>query len=79
MSRHNKVSISVQCEYCDEPMEREDDYEYAGLHRRLCPAATYLCTSCGRAWRWIQGEPGLVPLFDASDYGPPAPAWREEP
>ena len=38
-------------------MEREDCFEFDGLHWKLTPAATYYCTECGSVFYWRLHRP----------------------
>lgn len=68
----------MQCKFCDEPLERQDDYVVNGVGEIINKGAIYSCFSCGREWRWELGVPGLATLFDEEDFGPPEPAWTDE-
>lgn len=62
---------------CDDPMERQDGYTTNSKGEIINKEAQYACLECGREYLWQLGIPGLLPLFNAEDFEPPQPAWRD--
>jgi len=57
----------MDCRYCDEPMERQDDYLTNQVGKIINKGAMYVCHTCQREWRWELWVPGLLPLFHEED------------
>ena len=58
----------MDCPICSSVMERQDDLEYNGLHKKMIPSATYHCTQCGGIFYWrlnqllIHDEDNCIPV-----------------
>ena len=68
----------MDCNNCDIPMDRQDDYKTDVTGKIINKGAVYRCPGYGREWRWELHVPGLVCLFDPEEEGPPQPAWQDD-